>query len=106
MDDYYIKKILGGDISSFKYFIKEHKDMAFTLAMSIVKDDYKAQEVVQDSFIRAFQHLKSFNQKSSFKTWLYRIVVNESFRHLKKMKRKLFNFKMNIMKMRWMRALI
>lgn len=87
MDDFYIKKVLSGDIQSFRYFVKEYKDMAFTVAMSVLKEEFAAEEVVQDAFLKAFKALASFNQQSKFSSWLYRIVLNEAYAKLKKMKR-------------------
>lgn len=92
MDEIYIRKVCDGDTESFRYFLKNYKDMAFSLAISIVKDEFLAEEIVQDSFMKAFNGLKTFNQKSKFSSWFYRIVVNESFMHLKKMKRKPIQF--------------
>lgn len=66
--------------------------MAFTVAVSVVKDEFYAEEVVQDAFMNAFRGLKSFNRKSRFSTWFYRIVINEAFRRLKKMKREIVSF--------------
>lgn len=63
--------------------------MAFNLAVSIVKDDHYAEEVVQDAFMKAFNGLKSFNRKAQFKSWFYRIIVNEAFQTLKKLKRRI-----------------
>jgi len=87
MEDTYIRKILAGDPEAFRYFLKKYQDMAFHVAVSIVKDSYYAEEVVQDAFMKAFRGLKSFNQKAKFKTWFYRIVINESFQRLRKNKR-------------------
>ncbi len=87
MDDVYIDKVLGGDTEAFRYFLKTYKDMGFTIAVSILNDEYFAEEVVQDAFMNAFNGLKSFKGKSKFKTWFYRIVVNESFQRLKKIKK-------------------
>ena len=58
--------------------------MAFTVAVAVVKDEFTAQEIVQDAFVKAFKGLKSFTRKSSFRTWFYRIVVNESLQRLRK----------------------
>ena len=80
MDDLYIKKVLGGDTEGFRYFIKNYKDLAFSVAISVVKDEFWAEEVVQESFIKVFKNLKSFKGRSSFKTWFYRIVINEAFK--------------------------
>ncbi|WP_020528621.1 RNA polymerase sigma factor [Flexithrix dorotheae] len=86
MDDDYIKKVLGGDTTSFRYFITKYKHMAFTVAISIVKDEFIAEEIVQDAFVNVFRALKGFNNKSRFSTWFYKIVVNEAYRRLKKIK--------------------
>jgi RNA polymerase sigma-70 factor (ECF subfamily) len=84
MDYDKIDRVLSGDIEAFRYLIKDHKDMVFNIALSIVKDEQRAEEVSQDSFVSAFKGLKGFKRKSSFKTWLYRITVNHSFQHLKR----------------------
>lgn len=92
MDEIYINKVCQGDEDAFRYFLREYKDMAFTVAVSVVKDEFIAQEVVQDAFIKAFKGLKSFNKKSTFRTWFYRIVVNEDFMCLKKLKKEIVWF--------------
>jgi RNA polymerase sigma factor (sigma-70 family) len=84
MDEIYIHKVLNGDTDAFRYIIRNYKDMAYSLAMSVLKDEYVAQEVLQTSFIRAFSNLASFKGKSKFSTWLYRIVINEALKVLNK----------------------
>ena len=84
MDDLYIKKVLQGDTDAFRYFVRQYKDMAFTISMSVVKDEYVAADAVQESFVKAFQHLKNFKGKSKFSTWFYRIVINESIKVIRK----------------------
>ncbi|MDP9230321.1 MAG: sigma-70 family RNA polymerase sigma factor [Bacteroidota bacterium] len=92
MDDIYIRKVCEGNEEAFRYFLKEYKDMAFTVAVSVVKDEFIAQEVVQDAFVKAYNGLKSFNKKSTFRTWFYRIVINEAFMRLKKLKKEIVSF--------------
>lgn len=92
MDDIYIKKVCDGDTESFRYFLSKYKDMAFTVAVSVVKDEFTAEEVVQDAFLKAFNGLKSFNGKSKFSTWFYRIVTNEAFSRLRKLKKEVVSF--------------
>ena len=92
MDELYIRKVLEGDSEAFRYFLKNYKDMAFHVAVSMVKDPYVAEEVVQDAFMKAFKGLKSFNRTAKFKTWFYRIVVNEAFQRLRKIKREKVSF--------------
>ena len=87
MDDLYIRKVLDGQTKEFRYFIKQYKDLAFSLAFSVVKNEFTATEVVQESFVKAFENLKSFKGESKFSTWLCRIVINESFKIIRKEKR-------------------
>ncbi len=87
MEDEYIERVLSGDTEAFRYFLTKYKDMAFNIAVSIIKDDQYAEEVVQDSFMKAFNGLKTFNKTAKFKSWFYRIIVNESFQRLKKLKK-------------------
>jgi RNA polymerase sigma-70 factor (ECF subfamily) len=89
MEDLYIRKVCEGDTDAFRYFVKEYKDMAFSIAVSVVKDEFIAEEVVQDAFLKAFKGLKSFNRRSKFSTWFYRIVTNEALMQLKKMKKEI-----------------
>lgn len=84
MDNHYIHKVLKGDSSAFTYFIQQYKDMAFTLAMSVVKDAFVAEEVVHDAFLKAFHSLAKFQMRSRFSTWFYRIVINEALKREKK----------------------
>jgi len=87
MEEIYINKVLSGDIEAFSYFIKTYKNMAFNISFSIVKDKQYAEEVTQDAFMKAFNGLKKFNRTAKFKSWFYRIVVNESFLRLRTLKK-------------------
>jgi len=86
MENLYLQKVLEGDISKFSYFIEKYKDMAFSIAFRIINNREDAEEIVQDSFLRAFQSLKKFRFDSKFSTWFYRIVVNNSLSKLKREK--------------------
>lgn len=61
--------------------------MAYSIALSIIKEEFAAQEIVQDAFIKAFKNLASFSHKSAFSTWFYRIIVNEALGRKKREKR-------------------
>ncbi|WP_299218270.1 sigma-70 family RNA polymerase sigma factor [uncultured Aquimarina sp.] len=88
MDDTYIDSVLSGNIEAFSYFIKKYKNMAYSISLSIVKDEQYAEEVTQDAFMKAFNGLKSFNRTAQFRSWFYRIVVNESFLRLRSLKKR------------------
>ncbi|GGG98643.1 DNA-directed RNA polymerase sigma-70 factor [Polaribacter pacificus] len=89
MDDIYIQKVLDGNQDAFRFLIKKYKDLSYSYAISVVKDEYLAQEVLQVSFIRAYTKLSTFKGNSKFSTWLYRIVVNEAFKILNKRKKEI-----------------
>ena len=89
MDSVYIQKVLEGDANAYRYFIDKYRDMAYSLAMSIVKNGPLAEEVTQDAFLKAYKALGRFEQRAKFSTWLYKIVTNEA---LKKIKRKTLDY--------------
>jgi RNA polymerase sigma factor (sigma-70 family) len=87
MDEVYIRKVLNGETDAFRYFIKKYKDIGYSLAMSVVKDEFLAQEVLQNAFIKAYSGLAAFRGKSKFSTWFYRILINEAFKASNKQKK-------------------
>lgn len=78
MEESYIKRIIKGDILQYSYFINRYKDMGYTIACRITCNHEDAEEVVQDSFLKAYKGLSKFQAGSSFATWFYKIVVNTS----------------------------
>lgn len=77
-----IEKVLKGDTSSFSYFVSTYQDMALTIAYRICKNRQDAEDIVQESFVRAFHNLHTFRFTSKFSTWLYRIVYNTAISEL------------------------
>ena len=73
-----INQIKEGDTSLFRLLIDSYKDVSFSLACSILRNEQDAEDSLQESFIKAYTGLKRFNFNSSFATWLYKIVVNTS----------------------------
>ncbi|WP_257670869.1 RNA polymerase sigma factor [Parapedobacter tibetensis] len=87
LDNSHIQSILGGDKEAFRYFVQAYKEMGYSIAISMVKDQNDAKDVVQNAFISAYKCLPSFRQDSKFSTWFYKIVVNESLKQLKRANR-------------------
>lgn len=85
MELFYIRQILSGDLSKFTFLVEKYKDMAYSIAIRMVNHQEDAEDVVQDSFIKAYQSLGTFRQEAKFSTWFYKIVVNTA---LTKVKRK------------------
>ena len=88
MDAHYINEVLNGNTNAFCYFIRTYQNKAFGVAISIVKCEDDAKDIVQDSFITAYSSLTKFRNESKFSTWFYRIVVNTALQFIKREKRK------------------
>ena len=71
-----ISRVLSGNTRSFADLVERHKDKAMTLAMRMLRNREEAEEAVQDAFVRAFNALGQFEKRSTFSTWLYRILFN------------------------------
>ena len=85
-DQIYIDKVLQGDTNGFAYLINKYKDMVYTIAIKIVKSHEDAEEVAQDSFLKAYEKLDSFKGNSKFSTWLYTIAYRNSITKIRKKK--------------------
>ena len=78
-----IEQMLAGNINAFSYIVDRHKDKAYNLAFRICGNHEEAEEIAQDSFLKAYRSLNGFKMKSSFATWLYRIVYNTAISHVR-----------------------
>lgn len=90
-DIFYIEQILTGNINAFTYIVDRHKDKAFNLAYRICSSSEEAEEIAQDSFMKAYRSLAGFQMKSSFATWLYRIVYNTAISRVRTKKKELIS---------------
>lgn len=68
--------------------VRQYSEMLYWKIRNIVLDHEDANDVLQNTFIKAWQGLGEFQSKSKLSTWLYRIAVNESLDHLRKKKNK------------------
>lgn len=84
-----IAKAQQGDTVAFRKLVERHQRRAFAIALSLVRDENDARELVQDAFLRVFKGLNSFQGGSSFFTWLYRIITNLSIDLIRKPGRQL-----------------
>jgi RNA polymerase sigma-70 factor, ECF subfamily len=74
----------NGESQAFEFLVKRHEAKTFSVAFRITRNREDAQDVVQQSFHKAFMYLDRFQGKSSFSTWLTRIVINEGLMCLRK----------------------
>jgi RNA polymerase sigma-70 factor (ECF subfamily) len=71
-------------MAAFRRLVERHQRRAFAVALSMVRDENDARELVQDAFLRVFKNLGGFQGGSSFFTWLYRIITNLSIDLIRK----------------------
>ena len=84
-----IARAQEGDVAAFRQLVERHQRRAFAIALSLVRDENDARELVQDAFLRVYRGLNSFQGGSSFFTWLYRIITNLSIDLIRKPGRQL-----------------
>jgi len=80
----YINEVLAGNKDAFAGLVDRYKDMAYTLAVGLLRDSQEAEEATQDAFVKAFRSLQGYKRKARFSTWIYRIVYNECISRLRK----------------------
>ncbi|MGE5412353.1 MAG: RNA polymerase sigma factor [Clostridiales bacterium] len=83
-DIFYIDAVRNGNISAFSVLIERYQNMVYSLALKLLKNTEDAEEMAQDTFIKAFQKLDRYEGKSKFSTWLYSITYNACISELRK----------------------
>jgi RNA polymerase sigma-70 factor (ECF subfamily) len=73
-----------GSINAFEELVKRHERRIFRIAQNLLRNREDAQDAVQEAFLKAFQKLHQFQQRSKFSTWLGRITINEALGKLRK----------------------
>jgi len=79
-----IEKLKGSDTTAQEYIVRKYKDFLFNSIFHVVRRREITQDVVEDTFIKAFKKIKQFNGKSLLSTWLYRIAMNTLKNELEK----------------------
>lgn len=82
-----IAKLLRGEESAYAYCISAYQDKIFKLCLGLIHNREDAEDICQEVFIELFRSIGSFRGNSTVITWLYRIAVNKSLNHQKKIKR-------------------
>jgi len=74
----------GGDVSAFEELVERYDRRLFRLAEHITHNREDAQDAVQEAFLKAFEHVGDFRERSQFSTWLIRITVNQALMKVRK----------------------
>ncbi len=71
-----IARARKGDHDAFRVLVERYQERAYRLALRVLRDEEAAQDVVQEGFLKVYRSLDRFEGRSSFYTWLYRVVMN------------------------------
>jgi len=87
-DQEIIDSVRKGNESDYSIIIDRYKNKAFSMLKRMLKNEFDAEEVLQDCFLKAYNSLDSFKGEAKFSTWFYRIVYNTALTRLSSKKRK------------------
>jgi len=86
-DEKIVEIVRTSDNEVYAEIIKRYKEKLLRYATYLIKDEQKAADIVQDTFIKVYVNLNSFNTKKKFSSWIYRITHNETMNVIKKHKK-------------------
>ena len=83
----FVERFCAGERRAFDELVRRYQRKIYFLAMRYLKNEADAADIAQKTFVRAYKAMSSFQGKSSFRTWLYRIAINLSLNHIRDNKR-------------------
>ena len=86
-DEQIVSRVLSGETALYELLMRRYNRLLYRVARSILRDDAEAEDVMQDAYVRAYQHLGSFEGRAKFATWLTRIAVHEALARARKRSR-------------------
>jgi RNA polymerase sigma-70 factor, ECF subfamily len=81
-----VSRAQSGDNEAFAELVRRYQNKIYRLARNITQSNEDAEDVLQETFLKAYSHLEGFQRNSKFYTWIVRIAVNESLMKLRKRK--------------------
>ncbi len=83
-DEEIVSRIIRGETALYEIIMRRYNQRLYRVARSILRDDTEAEDVMQDAYVRAYQHLRQFEGRARFSTWLTRIAVHEALGRLRR----------------------
>ena len=77
-DEQIVTLVMEGQTSLFEILMRRHNERLYRAARAILRDDREAEDVMQQAYVNAYTHLRQFDGRAAFATWLTRIAVNEA----------------------------
>lgn len=86
-DEEVVRRVLDGDTAMYEILMRRYNQRLYRVCRSILRDDAEAEDVMQDTYVRAYSHLSQFEGRAKFSTWLTRIAVYEALARAEKSRR-------------------
>ena len=86
-DEEVVQRVLEGETPLYEVVMRRYNTRLYRVARAILRNDAEAEDVMQDAYVRAYQHLRQFAGRAKFSTWLTRIAVHEALARLEKANR-------------------
>ena len=83
-----VRRMRDGDADALRVVVERYQDRLFALIYGIVRDRHEVEDVAQEVFLKVYQRITAFDERSKFYTWLYRVAVNAAKDHVKKRSRR------------------
>ena len=96
LDQDLVRRVQQGDKSAFDLLVLKYQHKIVHLVNRYVKDQHEAQDVAQDTFIKAYRAIAEFRGDSAFYTWLYRIAINTAKNYLLSRSRRHFDYEVDV----------
>ena len=77
-DEEVVARVLAGEMGMFEIIMRRYNQLLYRVARAILRNDGEAEDVMQDAYVRAYEHLDQFAGRAKFSTWLTRIAVHEA----------------------------
>lgn len=77
-DEVVVSRVLAGETALFEILMRRYNQRLYRVSRVILRDDGEAEDVMQDAYVRAYEHLNQFAGKAAFSTWLTRIAIHEA----------------------------
>jgi len=83
-DEQVVVQVLEGQTALFEVLMRRHNERVYRAARAILRDDREAEDVMQQAYVNAYAHLRQFDGRAAFATWLTRIAVHESLARVRR----------------------
>lgn len=86
-DEQVVERVLAGETALYEIIMRRYNQRLYRVVRAILRDDSESEDVLQDAYVRAYEHLGQFEGRAPFSTWLTRIAIHEAFARIRRRNR-------------------